>query len=118
MSAVANPCQQCGACCAQFRVSFYWSEADPLAGGTVPAELTEPLTPYRSAMRGTLTAPVRCVGLDGAVGAAVCCTIYDRRPSPCREVEPWDETGQPDAKCIKARAAHGLPPLAPRSQPD
>ncbi|WP_374212354.1 YkgJ family cysteine cluster protein [Thiothrix subterranea] len=28
-----NPCMTCGACCASFRVSFYWGETDaaPLA---------------------------------------------------------------------------------------
>ena len=30
----------CGACCAFFRVSFYWAEGDD-ANGTVPASLTE-----------------------------------------------------------------------------
>ena len=34
----ANPCLDCGACCASFRVSFYWSEAE--ARG-LPAEMTE-----------------------------------------------------------------------------
>jgi Fe-S-cluster containining protein len=97
-------------------VSFYWSEADPHHGGTVPVALTEPLNPYRSAMRGTLRAPVRCIGLSGEVGGAVCCTLYQQRPSPCREVEPWDRHGQPDEKCRKARAAHGLPPLAARPE--
>ena len=40
-----NPCMTCGACCAYFRVSFYWAEADD-AGGPVPSALTEPLTPF------------------------------------------------------------------------
>ncbi len=40
-----NPCMTCGACCAYFRVSFYWAEADD-AGGLVPSALTEPLTPF------------------------------------------------------------------------
>lgn len=39
-----NPCMTCGACCAYFRVSFYWAEASD-GGGTVPVHLTEPLTP-------------------------------------------------------------------------
>ncbi|RBD09468.1 YkgJ family cysteine cluster protein, partial [Xanthomonas oryzae pv. oryzae] len=26
---MAHPCLTCGACCAYFRVSFHWSEADP-----------------------------------------------------------------------------------------
>lgn len=108
-----NPCLRCGACCAYFRVSFYWSEADPFLGGTVPQELTTPLNPYRSAMQGTLHAPMRCIALDGDIAARVCCSIYEKRPSPCRELEPWDEDGQPNERCNKARAAHGLPPLEP-----
>ncbi len=108
-----NPCLRCGACCAYYRVSFYWSEADPFLAGPVPLDLTEPLNPYRSVMRGTTTHPARCVALDGCIGNQVSCTIYDRRPSPCRELEPWDAEGQPDEKCTRARAAHGLPPLDP-----
>lgn len=111
---MSNPCQQCGACCAFFRVSFYWSEAEASLGGCVPPELTEALNPQRVAMRGTLFQPTRCVALEGTVGKAVACTIYPRRPSPCRELEPWDDSGQPDGKCTRARAAHGLPPLAAR----
>ena len=47
-----NPCMTCGACCAYFRVSFYWAEASD-GGGTVPVDLTEPLTPFLRCMRGT-----------------------------------------------------------------
>lgn len=108
-----NPCLRCGACCAYFRVSFYWSEADPAAGGTVPPELTERLNPYRAAMRGTLHPPMRCACLDGRIGETVSCSIYEQRPSPCRELDPWDENGQPDEKCSRARAAHDLAPLPP-----
>ncbi|KAB2312879.1 YkgJ family cysteine cluster protein [Betaproteobacteria bacterium SCN2] len=111
---MSNPCLQCGACCAYFRVSFYWSESEAFLGGTVPPELTEPLNPQRVAMRGTLHSPLRCVALDGEVGESVCCSIYPGRPSPCRELEPWDAGGQPDEKCSRARAAHQLPPLGPR----
>ncbi|ENO4720751.1 YkgJ family cysteine cluster protein, partial [Escherichia coli] len=39
-----NPCMTCGACCAFFRVSFYWAEADD-AGGNVPVSLTEQISP-------------------------------------------------------------------------
>ncbi|MEW6678438.1 MAG: YkgJ family cysteine cluster protein [Pseudomonadota bacterium] len=111
---MSTPCQQCGACCAYFRVSFYWSEADPFLGGTVPGELTVPISPHFVAMAGTQGAPVRCTALEGTVGEAVACRIYARRASPCRDLEPWDAAGQPDEKCTRARAAHGLPPLAPR----
>lgn len=43
-----NPCMTCGACCAFFRVSFYWAEADD-AGGTIPARLTEQISPFTDA---------------------------------------------------------------------
>lgn len=42
---VLNPCMTCGACCAYFRVSFYWAEGDD-ASGRVPASLTESITPF------------------------------------------------------------------------
>ncbi|MFN3544480.1 MAG: YkgJ family cysteine cluster protein [Thiobacillus sp.] len=108
---MSNPCQQCGACCATFRVSFYWSEAEPALGGGVPPELTKAVSPQRVAMRGTICRPVRCVALEGTVGQAVACRIYAHRPSPCRALEPWDAAGQPDAQCTRARSAHGLAPL-------
>ncbi|TCS72757.1 hypothetical protein EDC61_104174 [Sulfuritortus calidifontis] len=111
---MSNPCQQCGACCAFFRVSFYWSEAEPFLGGTVPPPLTEKISPQHVAMRGTLHTPVRCTALQGTVGAAAGCGIYPQRPSPCRELEPWAADGRPSDKCNRARAAHGLPPLDPR----
>ena len=110
---MGNPCLRCGACCAYFRVSFYWAESVPFLDGRVPAELTEPLNPHRLAMKGTLSPPLRCVALDGTIGDCVSCTIYPDRPSPCSELEPWDAHGQPDEKCSRARAAHGLPPLEP-----
>lgn len=110
---MGNPCLRCGACCAFFRVSFYWSETEQFLGGGVPPELTEPINPYRVAMLGTLSAPVRCVALEGVIGEQTNCSIYERRASPCRELEPWDEEGQPTEKCTKARAAHNLPPLDP-----
>ncbi|EFI5874754.1 YkgJ family cysteine cluster protein, partial [Escherichia coli] len=47
-----NPCMTCGACCAFFRVSFYWAEADD-AGGKVPVSLTEQISPFHRCMRGT-----------------------------------------------------------------
>ncbi|WUR13619.1 YkgJ family cysteine cluster protein [[Empedobacter] haloabium] len=98
-------CQACGACCAHFRVSFYWGESDAHPGGSVPQHLTIPITPYHSAMRGTERAPARCVALDGHIGRRVGCTIYPLRSTTCREFE----MGTPE--CDKARAAHGLAPL-------
>ena len=63
--ASANPCQACGACCASFRVSFYWAEAE--ARG-LPAEFTEQLNPWFSCMAGTNQRAPRCDALAGEVG--------------------------------------------------
>lgn len=112
MSVIAvNPCLNCGACCAYFRISFYWAEAAPELGGTVPAGLTEQLTPSRAVMTGTAGRNPRCVCLAGSVGATVQCTIYPQRPSTCREFDYSWQHGQANERCDRARAAHGLPPL-------
>ena len=108
-----NPCLDCGACCAYYRVSFHWSEAERFLGGATPAELTTKLSPHRVAMRGTQSKSPRCVALDGQIGKAVSCSIYSQRPSPCREFEASWVNGMHSERCDQARAAHGLPPLEP-----
>ncbi len=66
LSQVATPdeCLRCGACCAHFRVSFYWAEAE-----LIDEHLVEPLTPVYSCMRGTNRVQPRfilvCVELIG-----------------------------------------------------
>ncbi|MFP9227811.1 YkgJ family cysteine cluster protein [Pectobacterium cacticida] len=107
-----NVCMHCGACCGFFRVSFYWAEADD-GGGLVPSQLTEPLTPFLCCMVGTNSKKPRCQALEGRIGDAVRCAIYDNRPSPCREFMPSGENGQINEACDRARASYGLPPLAP-----
>lgn len=109
---MVNPCTACGACCAYYRVAFYWSEAEPFLGGRVPRPLTVKLDPYRAAMAGTEKRPARCVALEGAVGDEVRCAVYADRPSPCRELVPSWADGAPSEQCDRARAAHGLPPLS------
>jgi Fe-S-cluster containining protein len=84
-------------------VSFYWAEAPQLG---LPEALVEPVTPHLACMAGTGAVSPRCAALAGTVGKQVTCTQYARRPSPCRELQPGE------AKCNRARAAHGLPPLA------
>jgi uncharacterized protein len=110
---MSHPCLSCGACCAQFRVAFHWSEADPFLGRGIAPELTETLDPHRLAMRGTQARQPRCAALAGTVGEQVACGIYAQRPSPCRELVPAWEHGHPSPQCDRARAAHGLPPLTP-----
>jgi len=101
----------CGACCAAFRVSFYWAEADDAPGGWIPVEATEQLTPTMRCMRGTSSKTPRCAQLSGPVPGGLC-KIYEQRPSPCRELEPYDSDGQPTDQCTRARAVYGLPPLS------
>lgn len=103
-----NVCQSCGACCAAFRVDFHPAE---LAGEAfawhegVDRSKTVPVTVNIVRMAGTDDAEPRCVALAGEIGQAVACTIYESRPSPCREFDTSH------AACNRARQRHGLPPL-------
>lgn len=44
----------------------------------------------------------RCAALEGKIGVATRCTIYEVRPEVCRECQPNDH------ECLTARAAHGI----------
>lgn len=92
-----DACLSCGACCAFFRVSFYWAE-----GESMPVDVVEPLTAVYSCMKGTNQKNPRCVMLAGEIGQHVSCTMYEQRSSSCKEVQAGD------VQCHKARAAHGL----------
>lgn len=106
-----NPCLDCGACCAHFRVSFYWAEGDDAPGGWVPVALTEALNLHLRCMKDTAVEPRRCVALAGEVGRQVSCSIYVNRSSPCREFPAFIEDGTPNPKCNELRARIGLAPL-------
>ena len=108
-----HPCLSCGACCAFFRVSFHWSEADSALGGQVPFDLTEPLRTHERVMRGTSQKDPRCIALDADIGRYSRCTIHDRRPSVCALVPASWEFGAASAQCDKSRIAHGLHALTP-----
>ena len=108
-----HPCLRCGACCARYRVSFYWAEADDATPDGVPVALTEGISPHLRAMRGTNQPQPRCIGLQGIIGAAVHCAIHPQRPSPCRAFLPSFENGTANPRCDEARAAYGLAPLTP-----
>lgn len=101
-------CQSCGACCVSFRVDFHPVE---LAGGAfawgagVPPAMTVPVTANIVRMAGTDAPEARCVALAGKVGEQVNCTIYDGRPSPCREFDTEH------AACNRARQRCGLAAL-------
>jgi len=108
---MSHPCLTCGACCAYFRISFHWSEADPAVGGVVPPELTEPLRQHERVMRGTSQERPRCVALDADIGRYSRCGIHPVRPQACRDVPASYEFGAASPQCDKARLAHGLPAL-------
>jgi len=95
----------CGACCASYRVSFYWAESDAHPEGTVPSALTEAVSPSRVAMLGTPGQPRRCIALTGELGQQVSCSIYELRASTCREFDV------DDPRCNEIRQRIGLAPL-------
>ena len=105
-----SPCLSCGACCAAFRVSFYWTEGNDAPGGWVPVEATERLNAHLRCMKGTHTRTPVCEMLEGGVPGGRC-RIYAQRPSPCRELDPYLPKGRPHPQCQKARSQYGLPPL-------
>ncbi|MFO7306731.1 MAG: YkgJ family cysteine cluster protein [Gammaproteobacteria bacterium] len=94
-----NPCLQCGACCATYRVSFYWAEAEQRG---LPDDLIEQISPWHACMAGTGQPEPRCRALAGTIGESVSCLVYPQRPEPCRELQPGDD------KCVRARRRHGL----------
>jgi hypothetical protein len=113
-----NPCTCCGACCIAFRVSFYWAEGDDASAGGVPVCLTEKVTAFRRAMRRTGPPERHCVALEGIPGHKVRCTIYNHRPSVCRQFAPSWQEGVRNARCDQARAEIGLEALHPDSWKD
>jgi Fe-S-cluster containining protein len=109
----SNPCITCGACCAHFRVSFYWGEAEDAKPDGVPLSMCDDLNTMYRGMKGTNCVSPRCIALLGDIGVQVACTIYERRSSVCRDFAPAWENGQPNPRCDEARLAYGLPPLTP-----
>jgi Fe-S-cluster containining protein len=113
MDGVPNLCLSCGACCALYKVTFQLSEADDMKGGIVPVLLTVKIGESRRAMKGTEGKKPRCVALEGKIGAKVCCSIYDRRPTPCRIFRSsWDRDIS-NWLCDRARTIYGLQPFSP-----
>ncbi len=111
----SNPCLSCGICCTHFRISFYHGEIDDMPSGFVPSDMAEQLTPFRACMKGTNQIERRCIALAGTPGIRTFCTIYEYRPSPCREFEVWDAAGVPNERCQQLRGAHGLSLLPMRT---
>jgi Fe-S-cluster containining protein len=111
MTSRDNFCLSCGACCAFYRASFYWSELDDFTSGGVPAGMTQKMDDFRVMMKGTGGSSPRCIALIGDIGSNVFCSIYSRRASVCRDFEASWQNHRPNLRCDKARLARGLPPL-------
>ena len=100
LQAEISPCQSCGACCS---FSSDWPRFS--------TECDEELDRIPAALVNVRLSGMRCTGercnaLDGKVGAATRCTIYDIRPAVCRTCQPGDE------ECLMARRGWGLGELA------
>ena len=113
-----NPCLSCGACCAFYRASFHWSEAEDHTAGGVPLKMTQKLNDFRLFMIGSGGAAPRCIALLGDIGRSVRCCIYERRPSVCRDFETSWQKNTPNPRCDKARLAWGMQPLMPNIEFD
>ena len=88
-------CQKCGACC-----SFKWSwpifKRDRSDATGIPAEMQRTDYPLMK------TENNRCVALEGEVGTAVKCSVYNCRPTACRLFEPGSKL------CLEARSKLGI----------
>jgi len=107
-----HPCLSCGACCASFRVAFYWREAEADGIWKVPVQLTVDLDSTYRCMKGTeVKHQNKCIALSGRIGKDGHCTIYENRPTPCRNFTASYENGRHNPRCDEARKGHGLRPL-------
>ena len=88
----------CGACCAFFRVSFYWAEATMLAV-PIPARLTEQISPFHRCMSGTNQKNPRCIALAGTPGQNACCTIYENTIVHMQRFDHVCENGEVNEAC-------------------
>jgi Fe-S-cluster containining protein len=104
MTGTDNPCFGCGACCRHFRVSFYHGELDTQPGGYVPSDMTVQLTPFRACMKGTESGGGRCIALQEDTR----CSIYQNRPSVCREFPAFMPDGAMNPHCLLLRARLGI----------
>jgi len=86
-------CRRCGACCAYAADWPRFTLEDDAASARIPAHLVDDAG-ARMRCDGD-----RCAALEGTVGVATRCTIYDDRPEVCRACVPGDDA------CLIARRA-------------
>ena len=109
MTSPALDCRDCGACCVNLPTNRalgfkYWVE---IADGDEILDHAELVTKHvvydaDGVPHLRIVGDGRCNALRGVVGHDVWCSIYEHRPSPCREVQPGD------ANCLRYRREHEL----------
>jgi len=79
-------CTECGACCAY---KPNWIEVSELDRQRINDDTLINIgdSQHHMKMKWTGINKCRCVALDGRIGGAIVCTIYDKRPEICRLVE-------------------------------
>lgn len=87
-----NVCLNCGACC------DYFEGVDVLKSDNIPVELTT----YRDGYGCMKQIGTRCIALSGTVGKDARCSIYENRPSVCRDFPSRNR------HCADARREHHL----------
>ena len=114
MSDDTPDCQECGACClADYDSPEYVHMTEAEANIFVLAGHGEKV--YRDKRSKSFGEPLpsvktcydrrgncKCVALEGELGGKVRCTVYDIRPSVCRNFKPGS------AVCYEARRAAGM----------
>lgn len=93
-------CALCGACCREAFDVVAVPPGDPM--GSHQGLVVEHLDGWRSMRRVPCEGGTRCAALTGGAGAPWRCSIYDDRPSTCRELEAGSED------CLLARRSLGL----------
>ena len=111
-STLTNPCLECAQCCQHFRVTFYHGQVSGNGYGTVPPELVTSISPHLVCMKGTEQGRHPCIALKYWPQMGYRCSIYENRPSPCREFNCHDERGIVNPKCNALRMAVDLKPLS------
>jgi len=59
-------------------------------------------------MKGTEKGGAPCMALRHSKEEGWRCSIYDQRPSPCREFNIFNDDGTMNADCLKLRKQAGL----------
>jgi Fe-S-cluster containining protein len=96
---VTAVCRSCGACCATSREWPRFSTEEESQLELIPLV-------FADHARGRMRCyGDRCAALEGEVGVATSCLVYDVRPEVCRACEPGDDA------CTLARRRWGLLPV-------